>query len=821
LFRSCLLIGILVIFSAWAVADGGIVIFKDGFSLQGYVHREETIYQETGSNFPVRGPKADGFFMVDAGPKSTIFSAKQILRTDNLPRTVETLRFVRQVANIEGLKLPAGIYEKITPWDKNWDRTLTLLSGSGQRTHIQQRLTILTPEYARVDGKRYNWTAYFMTSEMDPEVVKDLLYSHPDLKPTGDAAKDADKRFKAFSFFVRAKMFDMASAELDRIQKDFPAETERVKAKRQEYQKIVVAEFVDLIELANRTGRHNWARTKLPTVPLDGMDESIQSRTRTLATKYDELNARYVAARSLLIGLAGRLTDENYRQFFSDVVPTILQELNLESAARLETFISQAQQAERERAKNRPDAQTPEQLLAMAVTSWLLGANAAEAKVDSAVRLWHTRLFLLQYQETQDVRTRQQLVKSMESQGGTPIDEVAAIIKLLPPPAPFNGLMSPGNPWILGQLPFPEVALWNVVATTFLKMPATHIAMQTSLPWSTKQGVSYLVQPPPEYAPGRFYPVLIALHENGLDPTDALMRWGEFAARHGYFLVAPAWERFPKQPYQFTPDEQAGAVEVLRDVRRHFWVDPDRVFIGGFSEGANMALDVGLSHPDLFAGVVCVAGRPKHFSQRYWRNAQYLPCYFIDGALDGEGVAAIRSQLHELTPRGFPTIFSMYKGRGQEWYPGELPSIFDWLDRKKRVLPYPELGRSGDGSIAGQEFYSMRATDDRFYWLSGIGMSPRLINDPFKWSNKSGAATLQGKGSDKNQFNINVKGFKRVVLWLGPSMVDFEKPLTIYVNAASVWVNKKVQPNMLTMLEDFYLRGDQTQVYFCKLEFGL
>ncbi len=193
-----------------------------------------------------------------------------------------------------------------------------------------------------------------------------------------------------------------------------------------------------------------------------------------------------------------------------------------------------------------------------------------------------------------------------------------------------------------------------------------------------------------------------------------------------------------------------------------------------------MALDVGYSHPDLFAGVVCMAGRPKQFSMRYWRNSQYLPTYFVDGELDGDAMAALRNVLQDMMPRGFPTLMTMYKGRGQEWYPGELPAIFKWMDRKKRVFPYPELGRGGVGGLNGQEFYSMRPTDDRFYWLSGSGLNSRHNNDPHQYNPKMGPAFIQGKGSDKNQFNLNVNGFKRLVLWLSPSMIDFEKPLTIY-----------------------------------------
>jgi dienelactone hydrolase len=803
----------LLVFVSLAPADEGLVIMKDGFALQGNVKREQTFVGG------MKVPKADGFFMVISGPKITYFSPKQLLKTeDSGPnRPPETLQFTQSLTRYQPLKLPAGIYDKITQWDQKWDRTLTLLDANGQRIKIAQRLTKLTPDYACVEAKLYDWSAYFMTSEMDPEVLKDLLYSHPDLKQTGDA-KDVDKRFRVVSFFARAKMLDMASAELDRILKDFPAEKERVEAKRKEFRKFVVIQFLDLIELANKTGRHTWAQTRLAAVPPDALDENMQARTRALATKYDELNKRCTAARKLLGDLFASLSEEHHRAFFAEVLPAIAQELNLESAARLETFISQAQQAERERAKNRTDALNAEQLLSLAVTSWVLGANTAEAKLDSAQRLWKTRKVLLQYLETSSPAARQELVKSIDSQGGTPVDEMAAVIKLLPPPVPYNGLVSPGNPWILGQLPFPEATLWNVVATTFLRRPATHVALQTALSGSSKAGSFYLVQAPPEYAPGRFYPVIIALHENGADPTEALSRWGEYAARHGYFLVAPAWEKYSKQGYQFTVEEQAAAVDVLRDLRRRFWIDSDRVFIAGFSEGGNMALDVAYSHPDLFAGVICIAGKPKHFSQRYWRNAQYLPTYFIDGGLHGDGVAAIKAQLQEMCMRGFPAMFSMYLGRGQEWFPGEMTSIFDWLDRKKRVFPFPELGRSGAGTLSGQEFYTMRPTDDHFYWLSGVGMNSRNINDGRRWNAKTGAAYLQGKGSDKNHFNLDVRGFKRVVLWLNPAMVDFEKPLTVYVNAQRVLANKKIQPSMQTLLEDFYQRGDQSQLYFCKLE---
>ena len=107
-----------------------------------------------------KAAKPNGFFMVSTGPKITHFSPKQLLKTEDASPGVpsESLQFNQALTVYQPLKLPPGIYDKITPWDEKWDRTLTLLDAKGQRWKIAQRLTKLTPEYARVDAKTYNWT---------------------------------------------------------------------------------------------------------------------------------------------------------------------------------------------------------------------------------------------------------------------------------------------------------------------------------------------------------------------------------------------------------------------------------------------------------------------------------------------------------------------------------------------------------------------------------------------------------------------------------------------------------------------------------------
>ena len=71
-------------------------------------------------------------------------------------------------------------------------------------------------------------------------------------------------------------------------------------------------------------------------------------------------------------------------------------------------------------------------------------------------------------------------------------------------------------------------------------------------------------------------------------------------------------------------------------------IDSDRVFLFGLGQGANMAMDVGLAHPDLFAGVIPMGPNPEYFVNAYWRNGQYLPFYLISGSVAGENEKHIR-----------------------------------------------------------------------------------------------------------------------------------------------------------------------------------
>jgi len=124
---------------------------------------------------------------------------------------------------------------------------------------------------------------------------------------------------------------------------------------------------------------------------------------------------------------------------------------------------------------------------------------------------------------------------------------------------------------------------------------------------------------PPGYDGTRTYPLLVALHGYGGDGF-TLSQVLEKVSRAGLLVAVPqgeyavpggGWSWFdPSRDRDTWARHDAHTVEtvvqLVEPLRAHLRVG--RVFVLGFSQGAALAYLVGLSHPDLVAGVAAVAG---------------------------------------------------------------------------------------------------------------------------------------------------------------------------------------------------------------------
>jgi len=768
----------------------GVLILKDGTTLIGKIRREGQSILEGGQMVKI----GNGFWALDDDhtlPERKDFYVRRFIYSQRLVQDVDdgavgkpnewvVLRqpltpFVT-AARIE----PIGPILGATEWDINWERQFKFQPLKQPVVTTKQRITTLTPYCFCVESSRFLWQQMYLTRELGPERTVRLLYSHPELRePAGTA--DPAKRTRIIRFLKQAGFYDAAERELDLWMKDAPGDKARIEEERGDMRRLRSREMLDELERAHKAGRHVWVEKRLPTFPQEFSDSKA---LRALQAKYETADESLTAARRLLNDLPPKVSPEAHRVIFTEAAAAILRELNIDNHERLDTFVALGKQAERDAKAGRPVAQTPGDLMALAVSGWLLGNGSAEAKAAAGIRLWHGRRFVFEYLKTATAPGRQQLAEEYQKTESEALayDELAQLISLLPPIEPEEKLATDVMP------------------------------LETKLPWAGKQTTNYLVQLPREYTHGRAYPVLVVLHQAIEKPAETLGRWMDLAQQHGYILIAPEWGGGNARPgYNYSAEEHQAVLDSLRDLQRRFNVDSDRVFLAGAGQGGDMAYDIGLSHPDLFAGVAVMGAQPRYFAKAYALNGYHLPFYVVAGELASEAPKAIREQFKTWVLRGHPSLYVEYKGRGQEWFAGELPNIFDWMNRKKRATATPEL----------PEVWSMRPTDNRFYWLSGDSMNKASINSISNWRPLLAPATLQGRIAESNTINLYAKNYRQVTLWLAPGMVDFGKPVTVMLNTGTKLNQRMITPNIGTLLEDFYLRGDRQRLYVAKIELNM
>jgi len=482
---------------------------------------------------------------------------------------------------------------------------------------------------------------------------------------------------------------------------------------------------------------------------------------------------------------------------------TVYAEMHPDSAHRIEIFINLAEQVEREKLQGRDPTKKPEELLATVASGWAKGKNGATPESDLAMRIWIARNAVLDYQRADDLNRRNEILADFKKDKPVPIDELGQIISLLPPGDPENlsartGTLLPAR----NGIP-PGVYKRNTAPLTAL--PA---------------GIPYFVKLPPEYHHGRTYPVLIALTNPSIDAEQMLGSLAREADRNGYILLAPDWTSQFGKGWQWNGEDHVYVTAVLRDAVRHFCIDNDRVFLFGAADGANMAMDIGMSHPDLFAGVLAMGPAPKwqNMFMDYWRNAQKLPFYIVTGEMAGDTVATLRRIFGEWMPKGFPGMMVLYKGRGIEWYSSEIPVMFDWMGRKKRTTGTATLAL---GNQPRPAWATMRETDNRFYWLGVDKITNARLIEHLRPGHLISPATIQGDITGSNVINITTLGITRVSVWLTQDLIDWRKKVSVNINgqAARGYRPKVLEPDLALLLEDYRERGDRRMLVLGRLEF--
>lgn len=136
---------------------------------------------------------------------------------------------------------------------------------------------------------------------------------------------------------------------------------------------------------------------------------------------------------------------------------------------------------------------------------------------------------------------------------------------------------------------------------------------------------------------GRLYPAVVMLH-GGFNPVSIVDGWGfpQEAARREWIVIAPALEL----------DDLLD--EVLAEAMALYPIDPERIYIAGFSYGGFMTNTIACKRPDVYAAAApcgaplssgwvgeAIGGEPQTPFDGVYRGKSYMPVMNVIGNLDG------------------------------------------------------------------------------------------------------------------------------------------------------------------------------------------
>ncbi len=229
-------------------------------------------------------------------------------------------------------------------------------------------------------------------------------------------------------------------------------------------------------------------------------------------------------------------------------------------------------------------------------------------------------------------------------------------------------------------------------------------------------------------------------------------------------------------------------------------VDPNRVYITGYSAGGDGVYQLAPRMADQLAAAAMMAGHPNETQPAGLRN---LPFTLHVGGNDsaynrnkiaGEWVDKL-ANLRENDPHGYEHWAKVHEGKGH-WMDGQDAEGVAWMQKFTRNLTPKHVVWLQDD-----------VTHTRFYWLA-------VPTDQAKGGNML-VAKLDG-----NHVTIEKSDPTRVTILLRDGMVDLEQPVTISIDGKQLF-QAKVERTIGNMARTLAERGDPEAIFSASAEVEL
>jgi hypothetical protein len=743
-----------------ATAWGETVVLKNGTVYRGTVDRDNTIVT-----------------IYDALRRIVVRDTKVAKFSSESAEKLESFPVVQPLEEKGGVMPRVILSTRATPFDAFGRRSFEFVGETvGKSAKMTQGIVVLGPKTLQIRGIDRYWNNQIPTSEAPKASILAILAKVD--------RKQKVERLRVGSFLIQAEWYPEALAELEQIGKDFP-EPELAKtlaSVRAQIQALAARQRLVEIKASGAANQPKRALRLLKTFPTEDVPTEILVDVRDQIRVIDRGNDSNLALADSLREASSALSSEDRERLQTTLVAMLQDLADVPDVVRPRLVPFQSA---------KPDADAPEGRFALALSGWLVGAEGATDDLASATALLKARDLLQSYLQS-GVEERPEILNALGAiqaplRKGQPASSI--------PIAMFRDLALLSRPPL--RAPIDETP----------GVPRLMRVRDDLNPTPTE----YTILLPPEYHPLRSYPTIIALHGDQSAAATAADRmktavdwWSEEAAKRGYIVIAPDYLTADALPdYRYTTGEHSAIELAIRDAKRRFAVDSDRVFLGGQCMGGNAAWDFGLGHPDLFAGIAAVSGLPAKYVWAYRENVKQVPLFVAMGDLAPAESQVVFPFVKQLIARNYDVIFFEHFRRGLEQFPEDAPAIFDWFSSRVRD-PNPK-----QFSVS-----TARGSDARFYGVvirefsPGRTVAPESVH-PLGKNLKP--ATLEVKVRNlANLVDVTSTGIRKMEVWLGPNQIDFYRKFEVRINGKAAYKGS-AKPDLEAFLEDLRVSGDRRQ----------
>lgn len=229
-------------------------------------------------------------------------------------------------------------------------------------------------------------------------------------------------------------------------------------------------------------------------------------------------------------------------------------------------------------------------------------------------------------------------------------------------------------------------------------------------------------------------------------------------------------------------------------------VDPNRVYIMGYSAGGDGVFQLAPRMADRFAAASMMAGHPNETSPLGLRNLPFaIHMGENDAAYNRNKIAASWAEKLEELQRndsdGYPHFVKIHAGKGH-WMDRQDAEALPWMAKYTRD-PFPKriVWKQDD------------VVENRFYWLA---VDPKGIRDRAQVNAKRDGQSFDIVSTDVDQIRIR----------FNESMIDFDQPIRI-TSGSVVLFEGKVDRTIEVIAKSLAERGDPKSVFQAEVNVNL